>query len=194
MAGTFLVLVSGTEFWLSLAQIQYDAPNAFTQHFHPSIEDASAGPNQPSLVLDCDPELFAIIVQYLRGYDILPLAPTAVPRTLSLDAAKRGLLRDADVLHLSGLRSMLQASIDTTTKFLNWSGVASEVVSLVDFLEGRDPAGSKRTDAQFVDRRGRSILIHTRGTGMRYVCFMGLGAVACSSDSGISTLTQYCFV
>jgi hypothetical protein len=94
MSGTCTVIVRGNEFHLSLAQIQYDSPNAFTQHFRPSIEDANA--NQSQLVLDCDPDLFAIVVQYLSGYDILPLSPTAVPLTLSLFAAQKGLLRDVD--------------------------------------------------------------------------------------------------
>jgi hypothetical protein len=169
MGNKFTVLVGEVEFRLSLAQIQYDSPNAFTQHFRSSIEDPGIATNQPPLELDMDPELFAIILQYLRGYDVLPLAPTAVPRILSLNAAKKGLLRDANVLGLSGLRSILQESIKSTTKFLNWWGLGSEVTDLVDFLEFKTPVGSRRTDTQFVDRAGRSILIHTHETGMRYV-------------------------
>jgi hypothetical protein len=167
MANAFQVLVHGIEFHLSLAQVQQDSPNAFTEHFRPS--EVHADQLQAPFVLDSDPDLFAIIVQYLSGYDILPLAPTAVPRTLSLDAAKKGLLRDAGHLGLSGLHSILHATTVSHNAFLHWSGTASNSITLLDFLEGRNPPGSRRSDRDFADRSGRDILISTRGGGIRYV-------------------------
>jgi hypothetical protein len=145
---------------LSPAQIQFDSPNLFTEHFTPSLI-----PSTP-LVLDRNPDLFAIIVEYLSGYDILPLAETALPRTLSMEAAKHGLLKDADLLGLTGLRSLLRTSFAPPSSFLSWIGTSSKAISLLDFLEGQIPAGCRRTDQEFTDQTGREMLIHARGVGI----------------------------
>jgi hypothetical protein len=74
-------------------------------------------------------------VQYLSGYDILPLSVAAIPRTLTMEAAKRALVRDADLLQLSGLRSLLSTAFAPPARFMNWAGISTRVVNLSDILD-----------------------------------------------------------
>jgi hypothetical protein len=160
MSPVLLVKVRGHEFHLSRSQIQSDAPNIFTTH----LERAQAGGEPPSpLFLDRDPDIFALIVQYLSGYDILPIPASAIPRTFTLESAKRALVRDAELLCLSGLRSVLQASFAPPAVFLRWTGLSSRVASLSDLLDSRIPLHG------LFDKDDLAIPIHACGFGIRCV-------------------------
>jgi hypothetical protein len=156
IAPVLLVNARGRQFHLSVTQIKYDAPNAFT-HYLDKAGDAPAPLN-----IDRDPELFALIVQYLSGYDILPLSATALPRTLSMEAAKRALVRDAELLQLSGLRATLLAAFAPPVPFLRWAGLSTRVANLSDILEG-DVLSFRP-----VDKDSLSVPIYVHNFGIRY--------------------------
>jgi hypothetical protein len=56
--------VSGTKFYMSKANIEYDAPNIFTEKFQEE-------PKATRMAFDRNPEQFSIIHKYLQGYSIL---------------------------------------------------------------------------------------------------------------------------
>jgi hypothetical protein len=99
----YTVIVSGQRFTLTRQQITFDSPNHFTNAFLGDFSESSTR----TLHLDGSPELFAIIVDYLRGYDILPLEPRSLPRTMGPEKAKINLGRDAEHLGLNKLAALL---------------------------------------------------------------------------------------
>lgn len=97
------ILVAGRdEFHLSRAQLLMDAPSALTRHFI----DVPAGATPTRLVLHREPALVALVVRYLRGYDIFPLyAPGAGAE--GAETLRRNLALDAELLGLRRLRALL---------------------------------------------------------------------------------------
>lgn len=85
---------------LSSSTLRNDAPNFFTAAFFTSNLTES---RSRELLLDRCPELFALIVDHLRGYRILPLTPAALPKRMTLGNAYRNLLADAQFYQLSNL-------------------------------------------------------------------------------------------
>ncbi|KZV86369.1 hypothetical protein EXIGLDRAFT_226377 [Exidia glandulosa HHB12029] len=95
------VVLRGETFTLYRDQIEFDAPNYFTALFL----DA---PREPTVALSRSPELFRIIVDYLSGYNVLPLATEMVPPTMTRETALANLLNDAEYYQLGGLVRLLR--------------------------------------------------------------------------------------
>ncbi|ORY53979.1 hypothetical protein BCR35DRAFT_247265, partial [Leucosporidium creatinivorum] len=102
----YTVIVRGVKFELSYAQITYDSPNHFTTAF---LEHDFAEAQSRTLFLDRNPQLFALIVEHLSGYTILPLAQNALPTTMSYEIAYRNLYTDAEYFGLEYLLQLLSA-------------------------------------------------------------------------------------
>ena len=103
-APNFLVRVRERDFKLSQEQIAFDEPNLFTETFR----DAKQPPSL--LLLHRSPELFAIVVEYLSGYEIIPLSERALPPTMTPHVAMLNLIRDAEFYGLSRLFRRLTRS------------------------------------------------------------------------------------
>lgn len=113
----YTVIVRDEEFTLRKSQIDFDAPNYFTAIF---LGDFSEGGTTTTTV-DRNPDLFAIIVEYLSGYHILPLASKALPRTMDSKTAMLNLIEDAAFYGLL-LKTPLQPKIDFA-----WTGFSGRV-------------------------------------------------------------------
>ena len=163
----YTVIVRGEPFQLSKNQIEFDAPNYFTSCFCSGFSESV----QLALTLDQNPVIFAIIVDYLSGYPILPLSPQCLSLGLSVDSATahRYLLADAQFYGLSRLCELLTRpalSLD-----LQWTGYANEMVNLFEVAQGRLPGGAeRRKDGSIVSaRNGLPVLAHARGAVCTYV-------------------------
>ncbi|KAG9124430.1 hypothetical protein FRC07_011672 [Ceratobasidium sp. 392] len=99
MLDTYTVVVRGETFLLTRDQIEFDSPNYFTSCFLGEFTEAQTH----TLTLSRDPQLFKIIIDYLSGYDVLPLHESAIPQRMNSDAALRNLLADAQFYQLDGL-------------------------------------------------------------------------------------------
>ena len=77
----FVVHCRDEEFALSESQIKTDSPNYFTNFFLGSFKEGKDHQASP-MVLDRNPELFAVIVEYLSGYPVLPLSRTFIKNVL----------------------------------------------------------------------------------------------------------------
>jgi hypothetical protein len=162
----YTVVVGGHEFRLSAAQLATDAPNLFTRCFHGDFAEASTR----TLVLDRDPRLFALVADYLRGYEVLPLAPAALPRTMTLETAAVNLARDAEYYGLARLHDLLTAPAILPPHFAAWAGLSDKVVDLTSIFEGRLPEGVLwNTEKGLVDLHGAPILVHARNLALRSV-------------------------
>jgi hypothetical protein len=102
----YTVVARDVSFTLSKAQISLDSPNSFTAAFLGEFSEAESH----SVNIDTDPGLFKIIVDYLSGYDILPLDAKALPHRMTMVRATRYLAKDADYLGLNGLQALLLSS------------------------------------------------------------------------------------
>ncbi|CAE6459630.1 unnamed protein product [Rhizoctonia solani] len=105
MSAEYTIAVADKTFKLSKSQIEYDSPNLFTSYFL----DWSDRSTSRRLEISRDPYLFAIIMRYLNGYQVLPLHPTLVPPHCTLETALADLRVDADFYQLSGLSSLLSS-------------------------------------------------------------------------------------
>jgi hypothetical protein len=159
------VLIRGKEFHLSYAQIQFDAPNVFSDF----VQDVQAGTDNSNgtLHLDINLDIFALIMEYMSGYTILPVPHPAIPRFMTHKTFMAGLMKDAGELRLSGLQSLLRNSIVPAKAFLEQCGFSQTKLTLFDVLEGRTPAGSTNDRLGLRDRAGRLILIHLRNITMK---------------------------
>ena len=83
----YTVVVRGERFILSDEQLNFDAPNYFTELF------GTEGTARETFLYR-DPKLFQIIESYLSGYDIFPLPDTAIPY-MSRETISKNLLADA---------------------------------------------------------------------------------------------------
>ncbi|GAA6059545.1 hypothetical protein JCM10212_006043 [Sporobolomyces blumeae] len=125
----YTIYARSEPFHLSRSQLEFDGPNFFTSAFDLTPRDAFV--NAPlerrrvedrpeprsegfieaatrQLVTDRDPALFRLVVEYLSGYDVVPLHAGNVPPTMTIEQARRNLLRDADYFGLEGLADALQ--------------------------------------------------------------------------------------
>ncbi|KAI0742415.1 hypothetical protein C8Q80DRAFT_906167 [Daedaleopsis nitida] len=142
---TYAIIVRGEEFRLTHEQISSDAPNYFTDCFSESSGFQEA--KDRVVRLDRNPALFALIVEYLSGYPILPLTADSLPPGMGLTMANRCLLADAQYYNLGQLCLLLtQPRMPTPRTDLTWSGLANEVVSLHDVLAPRLPEGVIRKE------------------------------------------------
>ncbi|KAG8790790.1 hypothetical protein FRC12_011015 [Ceratobasidium sp. 428] len=99
MPNTYKVIMRGETFLLTRDQIEFDSPNYFTSCFLGEFSEAKTR----TLTLSRDPKLFKIILDYLSGYDVLPLHESVIPERMGLDVALRNVLADAQFYQLDGL-------------------------------------------------------------------------------------------
>lgn len=135
---SFTVVVRGTEFELSRAQIDFDSPNLFSS----SINSPSHLSTSPYVLrIDRNPLLFQIILEYLSGYEILPLQKDALPITMGLTAGLINLERDAAFFGLVELGRKIGKLREVEKKWdlrvlgynaevLDWSGPFHHIVFL----------------------------------------------------------------
>jgi hypothetical protein len=94
------IVVRSERFILSDEQLNFDAPNYFTELF------GTEGGKSETLLYR-DPKLFPIIEAYLSGYDIFPLPDSAIPY-MSKETISKNLLADARFYGLSRLVDKLE--------------------------------------------------------------------------------------
>ncbi|KAG8752283.1 hypothetical protein FRC12_012042 [Ceratobasidium sp. 428] len=99
MPDNYTVEMRGEKFLLTRDQVEFDSPNYFTSCFLGEFTEAQTR----TLTLSRDPELFKIILNYLSGYDVLPLHELMIPKQMNSNAALRNLLADAQFYQLDGL-------------------------------------------------------------------------------------------
>jgi len=133
----FTVVLRGESFTLYRDQIDFDAPNYFTALFTSDFVEAQSR----RVELSRSPELFRLIVNYLSGYEILPLD---VPPSLGMsqEAALRSLLVDAVFYGLDNLAARLRAKelqspLQRVRPELELLGLAPIKVDLDDLVAGR---------------------------------------------------------
>ncbi|RPD58546.1 hypothetical protein L226DRAFT_443967, partial [Lentinus tigrinus ALCF2SS1-7] len=144
----YTVIVRGEEFQLTHNQISFDLPNYFLDCFTSGFAEA----RERVLRLDRNPSLFALIVEYLSGYPILPLASDSLPPGMGVTMAHRCLLADAQYFRLQRPRSQL--TTPTLRTPLTWAGFANEVVNLRDVLASNLPDGVvQREDGSVMSTR-----------------------------------------
>ena len=163
----YTVIVRRETFQLDHAQVHFDAPNFFSNCFSSGFAEATTR----VLKLHRSPITFAIIVDYLSGYPIMPLAEDApaLPRHMDAAALHRYLLEDARFYELQGLYDLLTTSRPSTD--LRWTGYANEMVSLWDVARGELPEGVVRqADGSVVStEEGLPMLAYARDVIIRYV-------------------------
>ncbi|CUA73061.1 putative WD repeat-containing protein all2124 [Nostoc sp, PCC 7120] [Rhizoctonia solani] len=90
------------DFLLSEHQIEFDAPNYFTDFYFGNWTDSP--PEERHLQLYWrDPKLFSIIMTYLNGYSVFPLDKCVIPERLSVRQTLLNLRVDARFYRLGGL-------------------------------------------------------------------------------------------
>jgi hypothetical protein len=132
---TYDVYVQGRLFSLYEEQIRFDSPNELARHFdapHPYFRNKPA----PPMHLARDPTLFGIIVQYLSGYDILPLSEKGLPSGMSVETALKNLMKDAQKLRLNNLVKLLKKpTLPAKIDLRSWAGINTTLIPLQDLLD-----------------------------------------------------------
>ncbi|GAB1524730.1 hypothetical protein RhiTH_007884 [Rhizoctonia solani] len=95
----YTVIMRGQEFVLTKSQIEFDSPNYFSLCFLGDFREAQSR----SLELCRNPDLFRIIVEYLCGYEVLPLNDKLLPSFMSTEMGLENLRIDALFYQLDGL-------------------------------------------------------------------------------------------
>lgn len=174
----YTVIVRDEEFTLRKSQLEFDAPNYFTAIF---LGDFSEGGTTTTTV-DRNPDLFAIIVEYLSGYRVLPLAPKALPRTMDTKTALLNLIDDAAFYGLSKLHSLLKMPAQPNIDFA-WTGFSGRVVSFDDVLKGNLPPLVSYTTSGLCSVEGgavKPVIIFAQDIALRCV------ALSCHRDFHVS--------
>lgn len=152
---TYTVFVRGEKFVLSHSQITFDSPNHFTSCFLSGFSESKTR----TLVLDRNPALFALIVDYLSGYDILPLDPRSLPPTMNLTNATRNLRSDAQYFGLDGLCRLLQGPAHNAAAVC-WAGLSPDAVTLESLSGPKLPASVLRSsDGSLVSANDRLVVV-----------------------------------
>ncbi|TFK84491.1 hypothetical protein K466DRAFT_496484 [Polyporus arcularius HHB13444] len=155
---SYTVVLRGEAFQLSHSQIYFDSPNYLTTCFSSGFAES----RNRTLRLDRSPALFAIIVDYLSGYTVLPISPRAIPPTMTEATALDNLLADARFYDLQGLQDLI-FSTKRCVGDLTWMGLANETVSLRDVLAHELPHGVvERDDGSVVSTDGLPVLVSAR--------------------------------
>ncbi|PIL26305.1 hypothetical protein GSI_12061 [Ganoderma sinense ZZ0214-1] len=131
----YTILVRGEQFQLSRNQIDFDSPNFFSTCFSSGFTESA----KRTVTLDRNPALFALIVEYLSGYPILPLSAQAAPPLMSLAMARRCLLADAQFYGLQKLAALLATS--TLNLDTRWMGYDTQAVDVRDLVKHTLPPG-----------------------------------------------------
>ncbi|BGP16530.1 hypothetical protein JCM10213v2_004532 [Rhodosporidiobolus nylandii] len=85
---TYTVYAREAPFTLTSSQVSTDSPNYFTAAF---LDSDFSEASSRVLRTDRSPQLFALIVEHLSRYEVLPLAEQSVPSTMSVEAARENL-------------------------------------------------------------------------------------------------------
>lgn len=163
----YTVIVRDEEFTLRKSQIEFDAPNYFTACFLGDFAESAS----TTITLDRNPDLFAIIVEYMSGYRILPLAAKALPRTMDAASATANLAEDAAYYGLSRLHALLTQPAAPRIDF-SWTGFSGRVMSFEDVLRGNLPESVSYTTSglcAFDGDSGKPVIIFARDIPVRYV-------------------------
>ncbi|GAA6013106.1 hypothetical protein JCM11491_005184 [Sporobolomyces phaffii] len=126
----YTVWARETPFRLTRSQIEFDSPNYFTSAF---LSGQFAESASREIRTDKHPQLFALVVEHVSGYTILPLQPSALPSCMSVKAAHENLSRDAKYFGLDQLVALL----DSVRAAPTLPG-GMDVVPLERVLEGGD--------------------------------------------------------
>lgn len=160
----YTVRVSGVDFVLSASMITRDSPNLFTQAFHGDFAESLTR----TLVLDRDSEIFSLVCDYLRGYEILPLAPGAIPRRMTAETALINLTRDAEYLGLTQLHAKLQAPAATPPWFTFHAGLSHVIMGLEAVLAGALPDGIVWSpELGLVDGNSLPVMVYAKNMSVR---------------------------
>lgn len=162
----YTVIVRDEQFSLQRSQIEFDAPNYFTAYFLGEFRESGC----TTLVLDRNPDLFAILVEYMSGYTILPLSSRSLPRTMDPMLALRNLAEDAAFYGLSHLHDKLTRPRPAEISFA-WTGFSSRVIMLDDLLTGNVRDVNYTTSGLCAIDQGhapRPVVIYARGLPIRY--------------------------
>jgi hypothetical protein len=166
MTDTYTVVARGVSFTLSKAQISFDSPNFFTAAFLGGFSEAESR----SVSIDTNPELFEIIVDYLSGYDVLPLNEDVLPRRMDMTRATRYLAKDADYLGLSKFQALLTTR-SVPAHFCDWAKLSSKTITLEDLLDHRLPPNTTLTATGLHEvREGStkpSVVVHAKNLGFQ---------------------------
>lgn len=104
----FTIWCRETPFRLTRSQIETDSPNYFTTAF---LDGGFNEQTTRTIKLGKHPQLFALILEHLSGYTVLPLQPSVLPRYMSVEAAKENLWRDAQYFGLDSLCKELKPPV-----------------------------------------------------------------------------------
>lgn len=176
----YTIYVRDEEFTLCKSQIDFDAPNFFTAYFFGDFSEGATG--RTTLHVDRNPELFAILAEYMSGYSIdaiLPFTPSSssasastrvFPQTMD---TRRALAEDAAFFGLSKLHTMLTAPRQPSMD-LAWAGLSARVVCFEDVLRGNLPENVSYTTSglcSFDCGAVRPVIIFARNIAIKYVPF-----------------------
>jgi hypothetical protein len=145
---TYTILLRGQSFPLSASQIAYDSPSFFTTAF-----DSGGFVESATRVVHSDrrPEVFAIILEYLSGYEVLPVKLAG--RTARESA--RMLRLDADYFGLEGLVKKVDEWLASERRFTAYpvaQGYATfkqGIISFRSFLRMKGPEVQQRKGLAF---------------------------------------------
>jgi hypothetical protein len=97
----YTILVSGTPLIFTKDQIRSDPGNYFDTFFFGDFAEGTEGARK--LIIEKDVQLFKLIQAHLRGYEIIPLADTAIPWYMTAEGAVANLLSEAQFYALDNL-------------------------------------------------------------------------------------------
>lgn len=163
----YTVILRDEEFTLRKGQLEFDAPNYFTALFLGDFAESST----TSVTLDRNPDLFALIVEYMSGYHILPISTRALPRTMDERSAMLNLIEDAAFYGLSRLHALLTMPRQPTIDFA-WTGLAKRIVSFEDVLKGNMSPFANYTTSGLCAFEGGSmkpVIIFAQNIALKYV-------------------------
>jgi len=103
----YTIIVSGEKLVFSKDQIFSDPGNYFATYFFGEFAEGTGGAQE--LVVQKDIQLFKLIQAHLRGYEIIPLADTAIPYYMTREGALANLLREAQFYCLQMLVDRIEA-------------------------------------------------------------------------------------
>ncbi|KAF8593874.1 hypothetical protein BDV93DRAFT_566034 [Ceratobasidium sp. AG-I] len=115
MSETYTINMRNEDFSLTRDQIEFDSPNYFTSCFLGGFVESQTR----TLRLSRDPDLFKIILDYLSGYQVLPLDDSVIPNRMNRESALRNLLADAQFYLLSGLVAQITSMQATSPPSTN---------------------------------------------------------------------------
>lgn len=87
-----------------------ESPNYFTRTLLAPPSAQRISPRSTPFDLDRDPRLFEVVLNYLGGYEILPMSETAF--LVDGKTALRNLSKDAEFYELGGLEEMVKGELE----------------------------------------------------------------------------------